>query len=674
LIATPSLAYVDDFQLVDQNRDAHHLYYHADAPAIVIMTTGNGCPIARLAGPMLQEIRDQYADQGVEFFLLNANTQDTRDAVRQEAELFGIDLPILMDETQLIAESLGVERTGEVFVIEPSKGWEVVYHGPIDDRLTYERQREVANETWLIDALDSVLAGEEVEVAEVQDSPGCLINFLNDDPEVHAQISYSHDVAPVLSENCATCHAPGGIGPFAMDSYETVRGYAPMIREVIRTDRMPPYFPDAHEGVAIQNDNELTTAEIQTIVHWIEAGAERGEGPDYLAEHFAPVEEWPLGTPDYIVEIPAFTIPASGIIEYQNPVVANTLEEGVWLRATHVRPGSLQGVHHVTSGYIPPRGDAAAELDPIEQNLPSGSVGSYTPGQNPQPFADQVGTYLAPGGSFRFSMHYTTFGREEVDHTQVGLYFHDEPPMYIKRSSVIGDSTFAIPPGDAEYVETSYMVFPADAEIYTLYPHAHYRGKHVELTIRYPDGSEEVLLSLPKYDFNWQRDYDPVEPIQVPAGSRLIVEWTYDNSEGNWANPNAQATVLPGDQTFEEMMYFRINYRWLEETRDNITNYTQIMQSDRGFASLDDNVNDLLEPQEIVGVNNMWLAADFASFDANDDGGLNRDEYAAAQELRPASSRGFSRRRPEGLDEFGDVEVDNGRPTASASDTSAGDE
>jgi hypothetical protein len=450
-----------------------------------------------------------------------------------------------------------------------------------------------------------------------------------------------------------------------MTSYDLVRGYSLMIREVVRTDRMPPYFPDRHVGVEVQNNQELTAEEALTLVHWAEAGAPRGEGPDPLVDAVVPLPEWPLGEPDYIIELPAFTIPATGIVEYQNPVVASALTEGKWLRATHVRPGVAEGVHHVTSGYIPP-GRGTGELDAVEQNLPSGSVGSYTPGQRPQVFAEQVGTYLAPGGSFRFSMHYTPFGRETVDHTQVGLYFYDEPPEHVMRSSVIGDSTFAIPPGESDYVETSYMVFPADAELYVLYPHAHYRGKHVELTLRLPDGSEEILLTLPRYDFNWQRDYNPVEPIRVAAGSRLIAEWTYDNSTRNVANPDPTATVLPGDQTFEEMMYFRINYRWLDETREHITNHTEMMQADRGFASLDDSVNDLLEVEEMVGERNAWLVEGFAGFDKNADGGLDRTEFAAANEGRPAR-----RGRPGFADR--DVDPDENRaPAADGADGSAG--
>eukprot|EP01035_Chromulina_nebulosa_P005643 gene5643-7659_t len=163
-------------------------------------------------------------------------------------------------------------------------------------------------------------------------------------------------------------------------------------------------------------------------------------------------------------------------------------------------------------------------------------------------------------------MHYTTMGAETTDKTQVGFYVLKTPPKYIKRSVVIGDFALYIPAGEARHKEVAYMTFPADAYLYTLYPHAHYRGFHVELKARLPDGREKMLLSLPKYDFNWQRDYDPVEPILVKAGTRLIATWVYDNSVHNPANPDPKRNVTWGEQTPDEMMYFRLNYRWVDET------------------------------------------------------------------------------------------------------------
>jgi peroxiredoxin len=166
---------VDDFQLVDQDGTAHELYDYRNAPAIVLMTQGNGCPIVRNAVPALRKVRDAYADKGVKFFLMNSNLQDNAESIAAEVAEFGFDMPVLVDQYQLVGESLNVTRTAEIFVIDTSD-MTVAYHGPVDDRLNYQTQRATAQHEYLADALDAVIAGESVSVSSV-DAPGCLINF-----------------------------------------------------------------------------------------------------------------------------------------------------------------------------------------------------------------------------------------------------------------------------------------------------------------------------------------------------------------------------------------------------------------------------------------------------------------------------------------------------------------
>jgi len=168
--------HVGDFTLQDETGMAHELYALSKKKAVVIMTQSNGCPIVRLAVPALREIRDRYRSSDIEFLLLNPTLQDTRDAVRQEAAEFQFGMTVLLDPTQEVGKTWGVNRTAEVFVIDP-KSWRLLYHGPIDDRLNYESQRPV-HHAYLTDALDAVLADKPVAVASAA-SPGCLINFPN---------------------------------------------------------------------------------------------------------------------------------------------------------------------------------------------------------------------------------------------------------------------------------------------------------------------------------------------------------------------------------------------------------------------------------------------------------------------------------------------------------------
>jgi hypothetical protein len=429
------------------------------------------------------------------------------------------------------------------------------------------------------------------------------------------------------------CHQPGGIGPFALTNYTMVKGFSPMIREVIRTDRMPPFHADPHVGV-FNDDKSLSASQIKTLVHWVEAGAPRGDGPDPLALVKYEAQDWPLGKPDLILDIPKYTIPASGIVDYQRPVVKNPLTEGKWLKASTVKVSQRQGVHHILTGYM-----KEVPADGVGRESGWGaSVGGYAVGSESIVSPNNVGTYLPPGGAIGFQNHYTPFGKEAVAADQIALYFYkeNERPKLVMRNSTIADNSITIPAGAKRHKEVAYTTFPKDALLYSAFPHAHYRGHASDVTLRYPDGKEKLLLSLPKYDFNWQRHYEFKEPVRVPAGSKLIVTYTYDNSTRNPANPDATKVVEWGDQSFEEMLFTAIRYRWLDETSDDLKkgdSYDQAMNSGRFMGMLDDNVDGRIQKAELKGrIGNMINAA-WTVADTNADGAIDEAELKAAGAL-----------------------------------------
>ncbi len=618
-------ARADNFQLTDHNRMYQELYYYRNSPAVVVMTQSNGSKVSQAAAQEFQKLADAYKAKGVVFLMMNSELGVKREQVAAEMKKLGVTVPVMLDENQLVGESLGVKRDGEVFVFN-TKTWNVAYHGPLDDRFSKSSPnvKAKAKTAYAASALDAVMTGAEVKTARVDIKAGKSIAFPERDRRAEfVNISYAKDVAPIIMDKCVSCHADGGIAPFAMNSYEVVKGFAPMIRESVRTDRMPPFFADPHIG-KFKHDQGLTPKQTKTLVHWIEAGAPRGEGADILKEKVKPASEWPesLGKPDYIVELPPYEVPASGILEYDNPRVANPFNEDKWLRAVSIKPGSRQAVHHVTSNH---------SADPkLKARLPGGSVGSYTPGAEAQVMPEGSGAPIPAGGWLNFSMHYTTFGKAVTDKTQIGFYFLDKAPEYVKRSAVIGDFALSIPAGEARHKEIAYLEFPADAYLYTLYPHAHYRGANVELKAVKPDGTEEMLLSLPKYDFNWQRDYDPETPVLVKAGTKLVATWVYDNSKNNLANPDPTINVTWGEQTHEEMMYFRVNYRWADETSSNIRNDLQngLMQS-RTIGALDDNADGLVQVAELKGPM-ARMKGNFKALDKDNNGGLDRAELMGA--------------------------------------------
>jgi peroxiredoxin len=618
---------VDDFRLTDQNLHSHELRRLKDASAIVLVTQQNGCPVSRNTAASVKALQDQYAAKGVEFFMLNSTPTDTREEIAAEAATYGYNLPILLDRNQLVGEQLGVTRTAEAIIIDP-KTWKIVYRGPVDDRVTYERQKAKADHAWAKDALDATLAGQPVAVAR-QDAVGCLIDFPNRDKLAYSKISYVKDVAPIIEDKCVACHEPGGIGPMPLTSYEKIKAYSPMIREVLRTQRMPPWRADPTVGHFL-DDKSLSGDQIKTLVHWIEAGSPRGDGTDPLAGKTYVAAEWPLGKPDLVLDVPAYNVPANGIVDYQHPWVANPLTEGKWLRASTIKVENRQVVHHILTGYmtdVPKPGEEATE-DKWGQG-----VGSYAVGAESELEPADTGTYLPAGGAIGFQNHYTPFGKAVTEHSKIALYFYKDKPTLVMHGMAILNPNISIPPNTESWQQQAYVTFPKDALLYSVFPHAHYRGASSQLWLQTPDGKKTLLIALPNYDFNWQRFYDFAQPISVPAGSKLIAIYTYDNSARNPANPDPNRTVPWGEQSMDEMLFTGIRYRWVGETSDKPNNYDQALNATRMFGMLDTKVDGKLDPADLTGPIGARIKANFALIDSNHDGFIEPEELAAAQQF-----------------------------------------
>lgn len=551
---------VDNFRLLDHNGASRELYYLSDMKAVVLMAQGNGCEAVRKSLPELQALRDKYHARGVELLMINSNLSDSRAAIGKEAKAQGIDVPILLDETQIIGESLGMQRNGELLVID-TRGWKVAYRGPLSAGGT----PHAAN------ALESIFEARPVKTAQV-DPPkakGCDLKF----PELarraaHAKISYEKTIAPLLIDNCVTCHRPGGIGPWQMTSYDMIRGFSPMIREVVRTERMPPWHVDPHYNV-FSNDRSLSKEEIKTLVHWIEAGSPRGSGSDPLATLDKQWPEWALGEPDLIVEIPGFDVPATGVIPYQMPMVENPLDRDVWVRAVDFQPGDRTVLHHIIATM-------GANAESVRDG---GSLGGYVPGAGPMVLPDNTGVLVKQDAKFFFQMHYTVSGKATRDVSRMGLYFRKDAPQYQLRSAVLLNPKLKIPAHAKAHTESMTKTFEHDVVVYNLLPHAHFRGKASKFVATYPDGREEVLLSVPNYDFNWQTTYELKTPKLLPAGTKVTHSTTWDNSAQNKANPDPNREVPWGQQTWDEMLYGVVRFRYVNESDASVPPKAKLSQA-----------------------------------------------------------------------------------------------
>jgi hypothetical protein len=568
-------AVVTDFGLIDHKGVQHQLTRLGNNKAVVIISQANSCQDNINQLPKYVTMRTQWEKKGVKFLMLNAEQGDSLDAVRRTASVYDIDFPIMKDESQLVAESLNISKPGEIVVVNPTS-LRVLYRGPLDkatggggDDGEGGAQRQAAPQA-LAGILGKAVAGEEIKETVNVESKGTCAPYAFPAKEMHAKAApdYAKDVAPILKEKCTQCHVQGGIAPFAMNSYQIVQGFAPMIKEVLMTKRMPPAQVDPHVN-RFQNANYISNSELQTLVHWVSAGAPRGTAKkDPLADVKPLKDEWQLGPPDYIVEVPAYTVPATGVIDYFNHVIDLPFNEDMYVRAVQFIPGDTRVLHHLLSYMSTPNFDRSKAVS--EENVRDFLEG-YAPGKtDATQFPQGTGVFVPKGNVLVMQMHYTTMGKEVVDKTRVGLYFHKTPPKhkYLTYPISNGGQSLQIPAGEQEYRLNGSFVFKDDTMVYALRPHMHYRGRAFRFTAVYPDGTREVLMNVPNYNFAWQPTYRLNEPKLLPAGSRVITDGVYDNSKWNSWNPDPNVVAKGGPQSWDEMFIGYVTYTLPNGTKE----------------------------------------------------------------------------------------------------------
>jgi len=608
-----------NFTLFDEHGQAVELHYHRLASAVVLMTHRVDSDLAGQAAHSVEQTLSNFATQGIPFFLVNPETASTREALIRDKLAQGITAPILQDDAQLVAKTLGMNTAGEVLLIDPQR-WTVVYRGPVVDDLANPQA------LYFQDALTALLADQELAQASramPADYSGEQIALVSMAPA----ISYNDAVVPILQEKCVSCHRPGGIGPWAMTSHAMVQGFSPMIREVVLTKRMPPWHADPKVN-NFKHDMGLTTAQAQTLVQWIDEGARNESTTDPLLAVRERETDWELGEPDLVVELPAFTVPATGTLDYQILTVESPLDRDVWVRAVQIVPSDRQVLHHAIATFGPKDFSSGIDLgSPIGEALFQSQLMTFVPGNELYEYPENTGVLVPAGSTFFSQMHYTTYGRESTDRTKIGLYFSEVEPEFTLQHWAMVNVDLRIPPGEPDYEAGAYYQFQQDAVIYSLFPHAHYRGRSSTFTVAYPDGREELALSVPNYDFNWQRYFQLEEPIHVPAGTRLIHRTVYDNSEANLSNPDPSKLVRFGEQTWEEMLYGGVSFRY-EHKEDDVRDIdTGKYLAGISMGYMDLNMDGKVELTEMPERARQGLAMAFVILDKNKTGGLEIDEF-----------------------------------------------
>ncbi|MDP2140322.1 MAG: redoxin domain-containing protein [Gammaproteobacteria bacterium] len=538
---------VGDFALLDQDGFFHHMGWYDDHKAIAFLVQVNGSPQTAEAVASYAALQSRFDAQGIEFMMINPLGQ-SRASVKQAAMDLDVEVPVLIDDAQVISKAMGIDKSGEAFLYDP-RSFEVIFRGPV-----------AALET----ALNEVAAGKSVSTPVVAMS-GADVSY-----QMNTSISYVNDVAPILAENCATCHRDGGIAPFALDSHAMVQGWSPMIREVLMTKRMPPGQIDPHVG-NFTNDYVLSVEEQQTLIGWIESGSLKDGESDPLASLTWPSTKWAYGEPDLIVKVPPQEIPATGVLDYITVMVPFAgLDRDRWVRASQYIAGDRTVLHHTLNAVIAPgtRPSAASFLGGGDPN--AAFITPYIPGAEPHLEKPNTGGLLKAGSMLGLQLHYTTTGKATTDASEIGVWFYPDDQVPAERRSgqcacIFPDSWTNIPPYDPNFEQTQSITIQRDAHLLSFIPHMHFRGKNMRFAAHYPDGSVEQLINIANYNYNWQLDYQLAEPKLVPAGTKIVVTAAFDNSTQNKANPDAAREVPWGQQSWDEMFFGQVYWKYVDQ-------------------------------------------------------------------------------------------------------------
>ena len=356
-------------------------------------------------------------------------------------------------------------------------------------------------------------------------------------------VTFARDVAPILYARCAPCHRPGGAGPFSLTSYDDARRRATLIARATRDRYMPPWKPQAGDFVG---ERRLSDAQIATLDRWAAEGAREGDPADAPpAPRFA--SDWQAGTPDLVVTLPAYVLPADGRDVFRNFVVAVPVNRARFVRGLEFRPGS-GAVHHANIRIDPT--PASRQLDDADPqpgyegtilhsaDYPDGHFLGWTPGQAPPLAQEDMAWRLEAGSDLVVQLHMRPTGKAERVQPSIGLYFTPHAPSRAPSIVRLGRQNIDIPAGAREHRVTDSFTLPVDAEVRAVQPHAHYRARTMRADATLPSGARRPLITIAIWDFNWQDRYRYASPFWLPAGTRIDMEYVFDNSDANPRNPD----------------------------------------------------------------------------------------------------------------------------------------
>lgn len=542
-----------------------HAYTSADfaaRKATVFVFVSSQCPIANTYTPRLVELGKTYRAQGVNFFLVDSNREDSAAKVQQYARERAFPFPAVKDNGTALVDSLGADKTPEAIIVD-AQGI-VRYRGRIDDNA----DRSKVTRSDVREALDALLAGKPIGRTRTL-AFGCSIFRDTVAPAAvtgAATFTYARDIAPILNRNCVSCHRAGEAAPFPLQTYAQAKTWATAIKEYTARHLMPPWKPIPGYG-EFCDARTLTPKEIAAIARWADSGAPQGHAAKAVAvPTFAPASEWALGKPDMELKpVAPYHLAAEGKDVYREFVLPAQFAEDRYLNGIELKAGNRAIVHHIIVFFDP--SGKSAELDGKETepgySVPGGAIGvkdavwvvGWAPGNSPNFLSPGTAFKLPANGRIVLQVHYHKTGKVEEDRSRIGLHFVDKAQVdQVLYTAPVAGGNLALKPNVAHQEVTGSFTLPTALTIRAALPHMHMLGHEMKVTATLPDGKTVPMIYINDWDFNWQETYRYKAPLHLPAGTKVNLVAYFDNTEQNPRQPSHPPRFVTwGEQTTDEM-------------------------------------------------------------------------------------------------------------------------
>jgi hypothetical protein len=551
---------VEDVAFTGTKGSKHKLSSVANQRAIVVAMTSTSCPLSKKYLPTLSSLAKKYSSRGITWVLVNPIATDKAADIERAADSLSENAIYVHDREGALAKAMKARTTTDVIVVDAART--VVFHGAIDDQYGLGYSTDAPRHHFLADALDALLKNKQPPVTATE-APGCALE-LGQPAATNLAITYHNRVSRILQTYCVECHRDGGVAPFPLTTCDDVVAHAGMIRQVVESGTMPPWFagplskaPDGHRLWA--NDRSLAEADKADLLDWLSGGRPEGEKRDAPKPH-SYTKGWSIGQPDAVFEFSQpVPIKATGIMPYQNVVVETKLPDDKWVQAIEVQPGNREVVHHMVI-FLQSEDKKRTTVFEEAVDEREGFWAVYVPGNATLIYPKGFAKALPKGANLRCQMHYVPNGTATTDKTRIGVVYAKQPPRHEVRVVGICNDKIAIPAGAENHREDATLRLPYDIAVLSFLPHMHLRAKACRYNWIKSDGEARILLDIPKYDFNWQLLYRYDEPLRMSRGESVKFTVWYDNSRNNPANPDPDQIVRFGRQVSDEMHLGYVEY------------------------------------------------------------------------------------------------------------------